>query len=298
MTTSTTWPGATTEPELIADEACETGEGPLWHATERRLYWVDIPPGRLFRYNPATGTHEKVHDDGDAIGGYTIQEDGGLLLFGANGSVRSWRDGTLTTIISSLPDEQGGRFNDVIADPEGRVFCGTMPIGERPGRLYRLDPDGSLTTVLADAGLSNGLGFAPDLKALYHADSTNGTIRRYPYDRATGDLGAGTLIVQIPAVEGVPDGLAVDASGGIWSARWDGGALVHYGPDGVERGRVVFPARKVSSVTFAGPELADAYVTTAGGGDKTAEGAGAGALFRVRLGVRGQPGYRSRIGLS
>jgi sugar lactone lactonase YvrE len=49
------------EPEPIADYACETGENPLWHPIERRLYWCDIPNGRLFRYDPATGTHEQCY---------------------------------------------------------------------------------------------------------------------------------------------------------------------------------------------------------------------------------------------
>ena len=67
------------EPELIADYECVTGEGPLWHPDEQRLYWVDIPRGRLFRYEPATGAHEQVYE-GDPIGGFTIQDDGALLL--------------------------------------------------------------------------------------------------------------------------------------------------------------------------------------------------------------------------
>ena len=289
--------GASGEPELIADYACVTGEGPLWHAAEGRLYWVDIPAGRLFRYEPATGRHEEVYRSAEAIGGYTIQADGALLLFGARGSVRVWREGTIKTAIEEIPAERGSRFNDVIADPEGRVFCGTMPEGERPGRLYRLDPDGTVTVVLEDAGLSNGMGFTPDLAAMYHTDSDKGTITRYAYDRASGQLGNGQVIVRVPAAAGLPDGMAVDEGGDVWSARWDGGALYRYSAAGEERGRIAFPARKVSSVTFGGAGYEDAYVTTAGGNDKANEGAGAGALFRVRLGVRGRPAFVSRVGL-
>lgn len=212
--------------DWIADYRCEVGEGPLWHAAEQRVYWLDIPPGRLFRYEPGTGRHERVFEAGEAIGGATVQADGGLLLFGADGRVRAWRDGTWTTVIEGIAEERDGRFNDVIADPEGRVFCGTMPIGERPGRLYRLDRDGSLTTELADAGLSNGMGFAPDRSALYHTDTAKRTITRYPYDRASGALGEGVTVVRLGDEPGVPDGLAVDQAGDLWSARWDGGGVV------------------------------------------------------------------------
>lgn len=289
-----------TGPELIADYGCETGEGPLWHAAEGRLYWIDIPRARLFRYEPATGRHEEVYrgEPGQAIGGYTIQADGALLLFGERGSVRRWREGEVTTVVEEIAEERGSRFNDVIADPAGRVLCGTMPDGARPGRLWRLDLDGSLDVVLEDAGLSNGMGFTPDLSGLYHTDSDKGTIRRYGYDPGSGGLSGGNLIVSVPASEGLPDGMTVDEAGDLWSARWDGGALVRYRADGRERGRFAFPARKVSSVAFGGPEYDEAYLTTAGGGEKASEGAGAGALFRLRPGVRGRPPFLSRVRVS
>ncbi len=291
--------GANDAPELetIANYGCETTEGPLWHAAERTLYWLDIPPGRLYRYDPESGEHGLIYESGTPIGGFTMQADGGFLLFGDRGSIRLWRDGAVTTLRDEIPEERGTRFNDVIADPEGRVYCGTMPDGERQGRLWRLDPDGSLHLALADAGLSNGMGFTPDLRAFYHSDSGRGTITRYPYDRATGELGAGETIVRIPAAEGVPDGMAVDAAGDLWSARWDGSALFHYSPDGALLGAVTFPARKVSSITFGGPDYADAYVTCAGGNLGPEEGAAAGALMRTRLGVRGQPAFLSRIAI-
>ena len=75
------------EAELIADYACEVGEGPLWHANEGRLYWADIPTGRMFRYDPATGRHEQFYD-GDLVGGFTIQADGSLLLVHGEGRHR------------------------------------------------------------------------------------------------------------------------------------------------------------------------------------------------------------------
>ena len=78
---------------------------------------------------------------GSAIGGMTLQADGSLLLFMAEGAVAFWRDGKLTPFIESLPGETGNRFNDVIADTAGRVFCGTMPTPSRLGNLYRLDTD-------------------------------------------------------------------------------------------------------------------------------------------------------------
>jgi sugar lactone lactonase YvrE len=285
-------------PELIADYQCVIGEGPLWHPGERRLYWVDIPRGRMFRYDPATGQHELCYE-GEVVGGFTIQADGALLLFMAKGAVKIWRAGALTTVVDEIPDERASRFNDVIADPAGRVFCGTMTSPEHAGRLYRLDTDARLTKVVEGVGTPNGMGFTPDRKQMYFTDTRAHQIYLFDYDRATGAISRQRQFVKVPESEGEgrPDGMTVDAEGYVWSARWEGGCLVRYTPEGVEERRIAFPAKKVSSVTFAGDDYADMYVTTAGGDHKDTEGPGAGALFRLRLGIRGVAEFPSRVGL-
>ena len=282
------------EPELIADYECVTGEGPLWHAVEKRLYWIDIPNGRMFRYDPATDKHEQFDEVG-IVGGFTIQSDGSLLLFMDKGAVKIWRDGELTTVIDAIPDELDSRFNDVIADPEGRVFCGTMPAEKHLGSLYRLDTDGTLTRLLDGIGCSNGMGFSPDRKQMYYTDSPKQEIYLFDYDRDTGSITNQRVFVKVP--DGSPDGMTVDSEGYVWSAIWDGSRLVRYAPDGTEALRIGFPAKKVSSVIFGGEDYTDIYVTTAGGNDREAEGSGAGALFRLNLGIRGLPEFPSRIGL-
>jgi len=284
------------EPELIADCACHTGENPLWHPDHQRLYWIDIPPGKLYRYDPATGHHQLCLQADRAIGGFTLQADGTLLLFMAGGAVKSWNDGTLETLIESLPDEQDNRFNDVIADPEGRVFAGTMSPPHRHGRLYRLDPDLSLTTVFEGVGTSNGMGFTPDHKSMYYTDSRSGRIDICDYDQATAALTNRRPFAEVAEGGGVPDGMTVDADGFVWGARWDGSRLVRYTSDGELDREIAFPCKKVSSLTFGGPDYTDIYVTTAGGGGPD-EGPGAGALFHLNLGIRGLPEFRSRIGL-
>jgi len=283
--------------EMIADYECVTGEGPLWHPDEQVVYWVDIPQGRLFRYDPATGRHEQCYEGDEAIGGFTVQADGALLFFMARGAVKVWRDGQLQTVIDEISRERDSRFNDVIADPTGRVFCGTMPTGNQLGCLYRLDTDGSLSVVVEDVEVSNGMGFTPDRTQMYYTDSLKHEIYLFDYDEATGEIANQRVFVHTADDGSVPDGMTVDAEGYVWSARWDGSCLVRYAPDGTEDRRIAFPTKKVSCPTFGGPDYASIYVTTAGGDKKDGNGALAGALFRLDVGIRGVPEFRSRIGL-
>ena len=284
------------EPEVIADYQNEVGEGPTWHPMEQRLYWLDIPAGLIYSYDPATGQHGLYHR-GEVTGGITVQADGALLLFMAGGAVASLRDGQLTYIIKEIPEERNGRFNDVIADPAGRVFCGTMPTEGRPARLYRLDTDGTLTVVVEDVGVSNGLGFTPDRRQMYYTDTLARKIYIFDYAADTGDISNQRVFVETPAGEGLPDGMTVDADGHVWSARAHWSALYRYSPQGIVERSIGFPAKLVSSVTFGGPDYTDIYVTTIGGNKKAEEGPGAGALFRLNLGIKGVPEFYSRVGL-
>ena len=283
-------------PELIADYACQTGEGPLWHPHEKRLYWVDIPNGRLFRYDPSSGEHGMCYE-GEQIGGFTIQSDGKLLLFMDKGAVCLWDEGKLDTLIESLPHEMESRFNDVMADPEGRVYCGTMSSPDHLGRLYRLDTDGSIHEILDKIGCSNGMGFTLDQKSMYYTDSQAKKIYLFDYDQSTGSLTNQRVFADSGDEAGVPDGMTVDAHGYVWSAGWDRSCLTRYAPDGSEERRVGFPAKKVSCVTFGGDDYTDMYVTTAGGHQKDTDGEGAGALYRINLGIRGIEENFSRVGL-
>lgn len=285
-------------PTLIADYACHVGEGPLWHPEQKRLYWVDIPQGRLFRYDPATGDHEICYE-GQPIGACTLQEDGKLLLFMSRGTVATWDDGQLETVIDEIPEERDNRFNDVIADPEGRVFCGVLSTPDRAGRLYRLDPDRSLRVILEGCGTSNGMGFTADLKQMYHADSNDKFrwIRRFDYDRATGEISSPTVFHQRVLNTGKPDGMTVDAEDCVWSALWNGQALIRLATDGTMIQRIDFPVPKVSCITFGGEDYTDMYITTAGGQLRDEDGPEAGALYHMNLGIAGRPEFRSKVGL-
>jgi len=288
----------TYEIDVLADYDCKCGENPLWHPDEKRVYWTDIDTGRMFWFDPATSHHEQCFDmPSRKVGGFTIQADGALLLFMDRGEISLYRDGKLEPIIREIQRERKNRFNDVIADPEGRVFCGVICTAAEPnGVLYRLDPDASLTIVQEKVGCSNGMGFTRNLKKMYYTDSWPHEIYVYDYDRATGAISNRQTLVSRPGTVDTCDGMTLDENGDIWSAFWGEGYVRQFSPDGTLKQEIKLPATRISSCTFGGDDLADMYLTTATAEKKHEND---GALLRIRnLGVKGVPEFRSRIGLS
>jgi D-xylono/L-arabinono-1,4-lactonase len=282
------------KPEIVANYSCIIGENPLWHPLEKRLYWCDISSGRLFRYEPATGKHEQCYE-GRTIGGFTMQADGSLLLFMDRGEIGLWREGRPLALIAQIPSERTTRFNDVIADPRGRVFCGTMSSTQSKGALYRLDLDGSVHKVLEGVGCSNGMAFTLDRRGCYYTDSFAREIYFFDYNIENGSIEAPRVYAGFAEPDGLPDGATLDANGRLWSALWDGSCVVRLGPDGGIEDRIAVLARKTSSLTFGGDDYTDIYITTAGGDNKAENGVHSGALFRVRTKQRGLPEFFSRI---
>ncbi len=283
---------------VAVESACALGENPLWHAGEQRLYWCDSVRGRLFRFDPKTETVEMVRDgssDGSVIGGFTVEADGALLLFMNAGRIARWTSGAVEAVLGRHSEMGETRFNDVIADPMGRVFCGTMSTATTTGKLYRLDRDGNLRVVIANVGCSNGLAFSRDRRILYHTDSFARTITRFDYDLDSGDIANPRIFARTEESEGLPDGLTVDAEDHVWSARWGGGVVVRYAPSGEEVKRIEVPVSKTTSLAFGGDELQTIFVTTAGGDIRQTEGALAGDMFAIESGIRGVKEFRSCV---
>lgn len=275
----------------LLNDHCLLGENPLWNGDDGCLYWTDIDGGTLHRFHLQSGRHEVIYR-GVTVGGFTFQVDGDLLLFRVNDLALLRRDGSVK-VVREILDEGTARFNDVIADPEGRVFAGTIGRTPESGGLARVERDGSIEWLFRGTGCSNGMGYSPDLRTFYWTCSTRRRIYAFDYDRATGALTGERTFYQATEGEGIPDGMTVDRDGHVWSARWDGYSVAHHAPDGRVIETFPFPVAKVSSLCFGGPELDEFFVTTAGGlpGSETPDG----SLYRWKAGVRGGPEFRSRI---
>jgi D-xylonolactonase len=248
--------------EMLASENAIVGEGPLWDPAAKLLYWTDIRSGRLFRFDPVTGTNETIHR-GVFVAGLAVNRHGGLVL-GTWEGVMLWRSDSDWKWWHHDP-ERGRQlqFNDCKAGPDGSFYAGSYYDGDARGKLYRFHPSGDVEIIAENLGISNGMGWSPDLKVFYHTDSLARTIYRYDYDGASHTLSNRTEFVKIPTTLGIPDGMTVDAAGHVWSAIWGSGCVIRFDPQGNEERRIEVPATQTSSVMFGGPALTDVYVTSA-----------------------------------
>lgn len=264
------------------------GEGPVWHDGWGGLRWVDMLAGDVLTLD-AAGTVQRSHV-GTVVAALRPRTDGSAVVALERGFAWANTDLTDITPLGEIWSDPTVRMNDGGCDPDGRLWCGTMAYDAAPGRgaLYRLDTDGTVTRELTSVTISNGLCWSPDGTRAYYVDTPTQRIDVFDYDRDTG-LHHRRPLVEIPADTGAPDGLTVDAEGGVWVALWGGSAVHRYAPDGALTEVVSVPVRQVSACAFGGPQLDELYVTTSRQGLGAQAESAAGALFRAGVPVRGLP---------
>jgi sugar lactone lactonase YvrE len=275
--------------EPVTDVCTEHGEGVVWDAATGLVRFVDLTAGALMTYAPGTG-EVKRRTIGRVAACVRPRRDGGLVVAAERTFLLLGPDGTVEAEFGPAFEDEGVRFNDGGCDPAGRFYMGTMAYDSTPGAgsLYRLDVDGSVATVLDGVTISNGLAFAPDGRSAWYVDTPTGRVDRLVLDHVAGTVVRGEALVE-HVEPGYPDGIAVDADGGVWVALWGGSAVHRYDGHGRLTDVVRLPCSQVTCPAFAGPDLRDLYITTSRLGlDENAEPQ-AGALFRVRPGVTGLP---------
>ena len=279
--------------EVVGTERAEVGEGPVWDIRSSRLVWVDILGRRIHVTDPRTGETSSIE---------VPLHVGAVVPRAAGGYVAALQDGFWIVDdgparrITAVPEARPGlRFNDGKCDPAGRFWAGTMAYDEAPGAasLYRLEADGLADRVLDGATISNGLAWSGDGRTMYYIDSPTQRVDAFTFDVTTGDLGNRRTVIRIPRELGTPDGMTVDADGGLWVALWGGGAVRRYVDGRLDR-EIRLPASKITSCAFGDEDLGTLFITSACEGLSDAELREqplAGALFRVRPGVRGVAPY-------
>lgn len=262
-------------------------EGPVWAAAWGGLRWVDAAAGDLLTLRDDGIVRQHVDDEFVAF--VRPRRTGGFVAAGARTLYLADEPDGETRAVARLGDDPGVRMNDGCCDPDGRLLAGSMAYDSAPGRgsLRRIDVDLTISTVLPEVTISNGIGFTSEGSQAYYADTATGRVD--VFDVSDGELVDRRPLVAIPSDVGAPDGLCIDHDGNVWVALWGGSAVHAYDSSGSLIERIALPVPQVSACTFGGTGLGTLFITTSAQGLDADHGTEAGSLFAVDLGVRGLP---------
>lgn len=272
-----------------------------------RLYFSEMfRDGGVFRRSPDGGI-ERIVKERKAVGGIAFRERGGLALNGRGLALWDEQTGELRDIFTQWQGEPILHLNDLTVTRDGSIITGswgfelpdshevaesvtieaTEPLPS--GSLFRIDPAGKVTKLEDDIIVSNGMGFSPDWRIFYVADTGRNSVLAYDVNPGW-TLSNRREFAAMPA--GAPDGLAMDIEGGVWVAAYAGGEVVRFRPDGAIDRRIKIPALKATTLVFGGPGLQDLYIST---GDNAEEPSRGGSIYRMRSDIPGMPVPKTRL---
>lgn len=280
--------------ELVVDAQATLGEGSLWDSQRECLWWVDILGSEVHCFDPLKNT-DHMTKTGEPVGTVVPRTSGDLAVALQSGIYAlDFDSGRLALLVDPEPGFPDNRFNDGKCDPAGRFWAGTCSFNcdvPKAGGLYKIEQDLSVTKMLGELTISNGLVWTSDAETFYFIDSPTQQVWGFDYDLVTGQISNKRIAVEIPPEEGLPDGMTIDADDHLWVCLFGGGKVVHYDPvSGNKEGEITVPAKRVTSCAFSGEHLDQLYITTATVGlDKQSlqEQPGAGGLFLATPGSRG-----------
>ncbi|MCY3859716.1 MAG: SMP-30/gluconolactonase/LRE family protein [Gammaproteobacteria bacterium] len=276
------------EPEPVAN-GYGLVEGPVWD-DDYGLMFSDVIFGGVYSVNDSKEV-EPVFEHRRGIGGMALHAEGGLVVSGKNVSLKRFGETKSILLLDRDPDNGNVGYNDLTTDTAGRIYVGSLgssPVFDdglepRAGNLYVIDLDGRSRVVAEDVQLTNGLGFSPNGRVLYHSDSRRSQIYRYEVAR-NGDLKPREVFHEFE--NGAPDGLAVAEDGSIWVANAGAGGVAVIHPDGNQRAFISIPVPMCTSVCFGGAGLRTLYIVS---GSNGVDGDRRGGVYRYEAPVSGLP---------
>jgi sugar lactone lactonase YvrE/DNA-binding IclR family transcriptional regulator len=261
-------PSASPSPSvrLLVDTRNLIGEAPVYDAANDRLFWVDMYDPAIFRFDCKSRKLISFYP-GEMVTALALVPEG--MLVAAQSGL--WlADPDTGDLVRSLGHPEShipsNRFNDGKCDSRNRFWVNTVDLNfaRNAGALYRMEPDSSFKTMETGLTVPNGMGWSPDNKTMYLADTADRTIYAYDFCEESGDISNRRVLVRIPdGALGAPDGLAIDQNGTIWVAMFDGWRISQFSATGALINEIVLPVPRPTSCTLGGQNNRTLYVTSA-----------------------------------
>jgi sugar lactone lactonase YvrE len=291
-------------PVCVAPTGDWCGEGAVWHAAEKSVYWTDINRFLIHRFDSVDRSVKTwFFDEPVTAMNLTDRDDTLAVVLGSR--VIFWKASNDERRDQGFrhADWPHVRSNDARPDPRGSLWVGSMrnnvnpdgssgQVGGKDGRLVRIDPDGIVTEWKRDICISNTDAWSPDRTRFYTADTPPNEMYVFDYDAASGSI-SGERPFFFGFERGRPDGSTVDSEGYLWNCRYGGHCILRVAPDGSIDRVIEMPVSNVTTCTFGGPDLTTLYVTSAALGTPPGERF-AGGLFTIETNIKGLPENRFR----
>jgi sugar lactone lactonase YvrE len=282
--------------EVALHVRAQHAEGPAWDAATARLWWVDITGERVHCFDPRSGSDISWNTTGQP-GGVILTAAGEPVVASPDGlAVLDQNTGEIDLRIAVEQDRDENRADDVKVDSHGRAWVGTMAFDKRAGggSLYRVEGS-EVIRVVDGLTIANGPALDEAEGRLYPADTGISVVDVFGLDVLSGAVAERRRLLDFGQARLWPDGMTVDDEGMLWIARGRAGAVHRYRPDGTLDGVIEVPTSNPTSVAFGGTGAADLYIVSSWfdlDEDSRAAEPLAGAIFRCRPGVTGQPSPR------
>jgi gluconolactonase len=247
-------------------------EGPLWWKEEGYLLFSDIHNNRRMKYAPGKGV-SVFEEPTNRANGLTRDLQGRLLAceHDTRRVTRQELDGSTTVIANSFQGRQLNRPNDVVVKSDGCIYFTdpwTHPSAPEQWDLtfsgvYRVTPDlGTITLLIGDFVLPNGLAFSPDERLIYINDTRRGHIRAFELlPNGTPAKQTDRVFADLRGPEtGVPDGMKVDVEGNVYCGG--AGGIWIMDSSGKKLGRIVHGAPATTNIAFGGDDWRTLYFTS------------------------------------
>src|SRR6185312_16063068 len=184
------------------------GEGPRWF---EGLLWFSDMLGEAVHTVNLHGDMTKLPLAGHAPSGLGFRPDGSLLIASTENRQVLHYDGETVSTLADLSDLVPADLGDMVVDSRGRAYVGSQ--ARDVGVIVRVEVDGEATVVAEDLDFPNGMVITPDGNTLIVAESTGRRLTAFAVDKSLSNRR-----VFADGLDGPPDGICLDAEGGVWTS--------------------------------------------------------------------------------